>query len=67
MADKESMAPFPAETRIGERIANAALNCGLIVRPLGNALVVAPPFIIKSTQIDELFTRLDEAMKCLSA
>lgn len=58
VADKESKAAFPGAVRIGERIARAALERGLIVRPLGAALVVAPPFIITDEEIDALFSIL---------
>ena len=58
VADKASKAPFPGALRIGERIARTARDRGLIIRPLGAALVIAPPFIITSAQIDELFDTL---------
>ena len=59
VSDKASKASFPSAVRIGERIARAARDRGLIVRPLGGALVIAPPFIITREEIDTLFTTLE--------
>lgn len=58
VADKTSKSSFPGTVRIGERIARTARDRGLIIRPLGSALVIAPPFIITSAQIDELVDTL---------
>ncbi len=56
--DKEKKTPFPPEQPVAEQIANVALENGLICRPVGQAIVVAPPFIITKEQIDELFDKL---------
>ena len=58
VADKASKASLPGPVRIGERLAHTARDRGLIIRPLGGALVIAPPFIITAGQIDELFDTL---------
>ncbi len=55
VADKAAKTPFPGEIEISEQVANRALRHGLVIRPLGQAVVLAPPFIITETQIDELF------------
>jgi adenosylmethionine-8-amino-7-oxononanoate aminotransferase len=60
--DKEDKSPFPAEAAIGERIANTALEHGLICRPIGQAIVLAPPFIITPAEVDELFDKLESTM-----
>lgn len=62
VADKSTKAPPPADLNIPERIANRALDKGLICRPLGSAIVLGPPFIITHHQIDEMFDILDETM-----
>ena len=58
VADKRSGAPFASEVEIGERVARQALRNGLVCRPLGQAVVLAPPFIIDRAQLDELFGTL---------
>lgn len=60
--DKQTKTPFAPEVRISEQIANAALAQGLISRPLGQAIVLCPPFIITREELDELFERLARAL-----
>ena len=50
------------DVSVSERIANKALQKGLICRPLGQAIVLGPPFIITEAQIDEMFDILRETM-----
>ncbi len=65
--DKQTKTPFGPEVGISEEIANAALAQGLICRPLGQAIVLCPPFIIAPEEIDELFERLDRALDSVFA
>ena len=62
VADKARKTPYSPQLGVGERIANTALQNGLIVRPIGDAVVIAPPFIISSKQIDELFDRVEASL-----
>ena len=63
VGDKDTMAPFPPEQPVAEQIANVALENGLICRPIGQAIVVAPPFIITRDQVDELFDKLERTLE----
>lgn len=63
VADKASKTALPAELQISERIANKALEKGLICRPLGQAIVLGPPFIITEAEIDRVFDILEETMR----
>jgi adenosylmethionine-8-amino-7-oxononanoate aminotransferase len=60
--DRDTKAPFPGHLSVSERIANACTDQGLICRPLGQAIVLAPPFILTDAQLDELLTKLDAAL-----
>ena len=62
VADKANKTPFPPEQPVAENIANVALENGLICRPIGQAIVLAPPFIITRDQIDELFDKLQKTI-----
>ena len=62
VVDKTGKQPFPPEHPVAEMIANAALDHGLICRPVGQAIVLAPPFIINRDQIDELFDKLEKTL-----
>jgi adenosylmethionine-8-amino-7-oxononanoate aminotransferase len=60
--DKASKAPFPPDRPVSEQIANGALENGLICRPIGQAVVLAPPFII-TRGFDKLQTTLDQVFQ----
>ena len=60
--DKTSKVSFPPDQPVSEQIANSALENGLICRPIGQAIVLAPPFIITRGQIDELFDKLETTL-----
>ncbi|GAB2176611.1 aminotransferase [Dongia sp. agr-C8] len=58
VADKETKVAHAPALDVSERIARQALRNGLICRPLGPAIVLAPPFIIEEGEIAELFRLL---------
>lgn len=58
----ETKEPFPAHLSVSERIANTCTDLGLICRPLGQSIVLCPPFILTDTQMDEMFEKLDGAL-----
>jgi adenosylmethionine-8-amino-7-oxononanoate aminotransferase len=49
--DKQTKKPYPLEERVGHRVATEARHLGLLLRPIGNVLVLMPPL---STSIREL-------------
>jgi adenosylmethionine-8-amino-7-oxononanoate aminotransferase len=61
--DKATRTPFEGHLSVSERIANTCTDHGLICRPLGQAIVLCPPFIITEAQLDEMFGKLDAALK----
>ena len=58
VADRAGKRPFDPAHEIGERIVQAAYARGLITRPIGDAVIVAPPFTITEAQIGELMGTL---------
>ena len=62
VADKATKEAFPAELAVSERIAKTALDLGLICWPIGQAIVLCPPFIITRREIDQLFNRLGRTL-----
>jgi adenosylmethionine-8-amino-7-oxononanoate aminotransferase len=56
VACKETKKPFPWEEKIGIKVIIEARKRGLILRPLGNVIVLMPPLSIRE---DELKTILD--------
>ncbi|WP_227285048.1 aminotransferase [Boseongicola sp. H5] len=61
--DRATKTPFEAELSVSERIANTCTDHGLICRPLGQSVVLCPPFILTDEQMDEMFGKLDAALK----
>lgn len=62
VADKESKELFPAEVKIGNRIAAHAQQRGVIVRPIGHLNVLSPPLILTRQQIDTVVSVLRESI-----
>ena len=63
VADKETGEPFPAKFRVSEKIANTALDLGLICRPLGQAIVICPPFIMTAEEMHKMFSMLTDTLE----
>jgi len=63
VADKKTKEALPGDLQVSERIANKALEKGLICRPLGAAIVLGPPFTISEDEIDQIFDILEETME----
>jgi adenosylmethionine-8-amino-7-oxononanoate aminotransferase len=67
--DRDTRTPFPRKAKVAERFTDAALLAGLMVWPNvghangvdGDIIMLAPPFIIEASQIDELVTRFRTA------
>lgn len=60
--DRDTRQPFPGTLSVSERIANTCTDLGLICRPLGQSIVLCPPFILTDAQMDEMFDKLDRAL-----
>jgi len=54
VADKESKDPYPLEEKIGHRVTVEARNHGVIIRPLGNVIILMPPLSISMEDLVRL-------------
>ena len=71
VADVETRDPFPRSQRFAERFARAAQEEGLTVWPNvghadgtnGDLVMLAPPFIISESEIDEIVVRFTRALE----
>lgn len=61
--DRDSRTPFEGHLSVSERIANACTDLGLICRPLGQSVVLCPPFILSEAQMEEMFDKLGRALR----
>ena len=60
--DPAARKTFDPNLKMGTRLAELALQEGLIVRAMGDSVAFCPPLIITATQVDEIFDRFDRAM-----
>lgn len=65
VADKLAMTPYPLEAKMGVRVCLAARRCGLLMRPLGNVIVIMPapamPAHLLAQQLDIIYAAIIEA------
>jgi 4-aminobutyrate--pyruvate transaminase len=62
VADKESKRAFEPAEGVGAYAMGRCLEHGLIVRALGDSLALCPPLIITDAQVDEVFSKLEQAL-----
>ena len=60
--DKETLERYDEKQGVGTICRDFLVNNGLVMRAVGDTIVVAPPFILSHEEADEL---LDKAWKCL--
>ena len=63
VSDKSTREPFPSDLSVSERIANACTDHGLICRPLGQSIVLCPPFVMTDAQMEEMFGKLEASLE----
>lgn len=52
--NKRTKAEFPVNRRVGHRACMAARRCGVLIRPLGNVVVLMPPLVAERGHLDLL-------------
>ncbi|HEX5506334.1 MAG TPA: aspartate aminotransferase family protein [Thermomicrobiales bacterium] len=63
VADKDSKAKYDPSFNLGGKIQQATRGRGLIVRASNDGVAVAPPLVISEAEVDELLTKLEEAIR----
>ncbi len=64
--DRATREPFPSESRIGARICRLCRDQGVLLRPLGDTVVVMPPLAIDEDLLDRLGDVLYNAIKVIA-
>jgi adenosylmethionine---8-amino-7-oxononanoate aminotransferase len=54
VAERAARSPYPPTARIGQRVVSAARARGVVLRPLGNVLVLMPPLAIAPSELELL-------------
>jgi adenosylmethionine-8-amino-7-oxononanoate aminotransferase len=65
--NQDTKEPYPAELRMGHRVTLEARKRGVIVRPLGDVLVLMPPLAITDAELEKLVAAVVEATKAALA
>ncbi|MBW2467014.1 MAG: adenosylmethionine--8-amino-7-oxononanoate transaminase [Deltaproteobacteria bacterium] len=60
--DKESKAPYPFEERLGYQVILEARKNGVMLRPLGDVIVLMPPLAVSLEELDILFAATEAAI-----
>jgi adenosylmethionine-8-amino-7-oxononanoate aminotransferase len=55
--------PYPAAERRGLRVYRHGLECGVLLRPLGNVLYLMPPYVINDEEIVQVCQTLVEGVE----
>jgi putrescine aminotransferase len=62
VADKETRQRFDKDLRAGARCRDFCFSNGLVMRAVGDTMIVSPPLIMEHSHIDEL---IEKAWRCL--
>ena len=54
VTDRAARTPYPPAARIGQRVVRAARARGVVLRPLGNVIVLMPPLAIAPSELELL-------------
>ena len=60
--DKETRERFPKDLAAGGRCRDFCIENGLVMRAVGNTMIVSPPLVFEHEHVDEL---VEKAWKCL--
>ncbi|MBL8074320.1 MAG: adenosylmethionine--8-amino-7-oxononanoate transaminase [Nitrospira sp.] len=63
--EKTTKALYPLGAKVGHRVAAIARSKGLILRPIGNVLVLIPPLSISDKELEKLVDILKESIETL--
>ncbi|MBM4270863.1 MAG: adenosylmethionine--8-amino-7-oxononanoate transaminase [Deltaproteobacteria bacterium] len=66
VAGKETKEPYPPEKRVGHRVIMDARKRGVIIRPLGDVIVLMPPLSISYGEIDLLCDAVYESIRVIT-
>jgi adenosylmethionine-8-amino-7-oxononanoate aminotransferase len=66
VANKSTGESYPFEERIGQRIILAAREQGVMLRPLGDVIVLMPPLAVSLEELGLLFEATEEAIRSVT-
>jgi adenosylmethionine-8-amino-7-oxononanoate aminotransferase len=63
VADRRTRAAYPPAARVGQRVCEAVRRDGVILRPLGNVIVLMPPLSLRAGELDLLVSATARAIR----
>ncbi len=67
VSDKSQRARFPKSQKAGDRCRDFCFDNGLVMRAVGDSMIVSPPLIIENDQIDELVEKAHRSLDLTAA
>ncbi len=67
VADKTTRAPFPFSARMGDRVAMECRRRGLLIRPIGNVVILVPPLAASDGELRRMAGIVIAACRHVSA
>src|SRR5438270_7077940 len=61
--DWRTRAPFDLQERAGIRVCEAMARRGVLTRPIGNVIVLMPPYCTTQKQVGSIFAALNESIR----
>jgi adenosylmethionine-8-amino-7-oxononanoate aminotransferase len=65
--DKATKEPFPWQERIGHRVCLAAREHGVLLRPLGDVIVIMPPLAISVEELGQIARAIELSIRAVCA
>jgi len=64
--DRTDKTPYPLEARVGHRVAMEARRRGLLIRPLGNVIVLMPPLTTSLPELTRMVAIVQAAIRSVT-
>ena len=64
---RATKAPYPPAERVGMRVADEARTLGLLIRPLGNIIVLMPPLSTTMRELRQMVEIITKAIKAVTS
>ncbi|MDH5670464.1 MAG: aminotransferase class III-fold pyridoxal phosphate-dependent enzyme, partial [Nitrospira sp.] len=66
VVDRATKEPYPIEARIGHRVTAETRRNGLLLRPLGNVLLLLPPLSVSLPELKRMVSILQSAIQSVT-
>ena len=63
VADRKTKEPFPPQMKVGQKVILEARRQGVVIRPLGDVIVLMPPLAIPEGELERLAEVVHDAIK----